>query len=159
MEKEKFDPRYLKSDPQKKHIGSPPRQRRIDGGQSRQAKPGDYTVGAHQYPKQCEFSSSDREAGQERAHRSDKDICHELCSKLSSDGTIDASNIEVEVTDGKVILTGEVASEYTKLAVDKLAKAIMDVKEVRNFLLIENLGFNNAGQSSSQKGIKKRLNP
>jgi osmotically-inducible protein OsmY len=77
--------------------------------------------------------------------RSDERICEEVCERLSRHGAIDASDIEVEVRDGEVIIKGMVGDRRSKRLAEDLADSTSGVRDVRNELRI-NQTRNSAGE-------------
>jgi len=55
-----------------------------------------------------------------------------ICDALTDDRFVDASDIEVEVTDGIAMLAGTVPERAMKRAAEDLAEGIPGVKDVRN---------------------------
>jgi osmotically-inducible protein OsmY len=78
--------------------------------------------------------------------RSDDHICEEVCERLNRHGAMDASDIEVEVQDGEVILRGTVEDRRSKRLAEDLAEAASGVSDVRNELQINQTRFS-AGES------------
>jgi osmotically-inducible protein OsmY len=69
--------------------------------------------------------------------RSDERIREEVCECLTDDVFIDASDIEVTVQNGEVMLTGEVASRQQKRHAEDLIESISGVRDVLNNLRVE----------------------
>lgn len=69
--------------------------------------------------------------------RSDERLKEDLCERLTRAPHIDASDISVEVNDGRVTLNGKVDSRHTKYNVENLVDVCMGVKEIDNRLGIE----------------------
>ncbi len=68
--------------------------------------------------------------------RSDDDIFSDICSRLTDHGDIDAREIEVEVDDGEVTLTGTVDSRRTKFMVEDTIDSVPGVNEINNRLSV-----------------------
>lgn len=68
--------------------------------------------------------------------RSDDRIREEVCEILTRHGDIDASEIEVQVQDGIVQLTGTVESRQVKRLAEDLIERINGVEDIRNELRI-----------------------
>jgi hypothetical protein len=81
--------------------------------------------------------------------RSDDRIREEISDALTMDGDIDASEIEIRVTSGEVVMTGSVDSRQAKRAAEDLAERIQGVKDVRNELRVSR---GEHRQSSSEPG-------
>jgi hypothetical protein len=69
--------------------------------------------------------------------RSDDRIREDLCDRLSDDPTLDASNIDVEVSNGEVTLSGSVDDRQDKRRAEDCAESISGVKNVQNMLRVE----------------------
>lgn len=63
---------------------------------------------------------------------SDVRIREGICEALTEDRFVDASDVEVEVSDGIVALSGTVPERAMKRAAEDLAEGIPGVKDVRN---------------------------
>jgi osmotically-inducible protein OsmY len=80
----------------------------------------------------------DREYGQhggkgpKNYKRADSRIHEEVCDALAADAHIDASEIEVNVKDGIVTLTGTVSERSMKRAAEDCAEQVKGVTDVRN---------------------------
>lgn len=66
--------------------------------------------------------------------RSDERIHEDVCERLMSDRDVDASDIEVSVSDSEVTLTGAVRSKHEKRCAEDCADAISGVTHVQNNL-------------------------
>ncbi|HET9344876.1 MAG TPA: BON domain-containing protein [Candidatus Limnocylindrales bacterium] len=64
--------------------------------------------------------------------RSDQRIQEEISDRLMADDRIDASDIEVQVTDGEVTLSGRVDDRAAKRRAEDLAESVMGVRDVMN---------------------------
>ncbi|HEY8076977.1 MAG TPA: BON domain-containing protein [Labilithrix sp.] len=64
--------------------------------------------------------------------RSDERIKDDVCDSIAQQGWIDASDVEVRVESGVVLLTGSVASREDKRRLEQLADRIQGVEDVRN---------------------------
>lgn len=68
--------------------------------------------------------------------RSDQRIREDVCDALTDDAQLDASDLEVEVKDGEVTLSGTVASRSDKRHAESVAEMITGVKDVYNHLRV-----------------------
>lgn len=68
--------------------------------------------------------------------RSDERIREEIC-ELLSEGHIDASEIEVKVQDGEVILTGTVNDRRTKRMAEEMVEGARGVKDIQNQIRVQ----------------------
>lgn len=64
--------------------------------------------------------------------RSDERIKDDVCDAIAQQGWIDATDVEVRVESGVVILTGTVASREDKRGLEQMADRIHGVDDVRN---------------------------
>jgi hypothetical protein len=68
--------------------------------------------------------------------RSDARIREDLCDRLCDHEWVDASDIEVNVKDGEITLTGVVADRLSKRTIEDLADSVSGVKDVQNQLRV-----------------------
>src|ERR1700743_344798 len=88
---------------------------------------------------------SHRGKGPKGYQRSDERITEEINDRLTDDHQLDASGIEVNVTNGQVKLSGSVDSRASKRRAEDLAEAISGVSNVENSIRV------NKDKSSSDK--------
>jgi hypothetical protein len=91
--------------------------------------------------------------------RSDDRIREEISDALMAHGDIDASDIEVEVTDGQVTLSGSVDSRETKRAAEDLIEDVQGVADVQNSLRVAGRGqgdHNGSRDSAFDAGVTSR---
>ena len=98
--------------------------------------------------------------------RSDERIREDINDRLSDHSYIDASEIEISVKNGEVILTGTVEDRISKRRAEDLAEEVSGVRNVENRLRIqipdENKnsdnfsGKSNSSQSKSPNGTRSR---
>jgi len=81
--------------------------------------------------------------------RSDDRIREEICDRMTDDPMLDASEIEVEVLEGEVTLSGSVASRNQKRRAEDIAEAIGGVKDVTNQLRVTRDGRHSWAPDSS----------
>ncbi len=79
--------------------------------------------------------------------RSDERIKEDVNDRLS-DGSIDASNVDVKVQNGEVTLTGTVESRRIKFHAETIAEQVLGVTDVTNQLRVAN----QSGSQSSRSG-------
>ncbi|HYX31782.1 MAG TPA: BON domain-containing protein [Oligoflexus sp.] len=84
--------------------------------------------------------------------RSDERLKDDIHEELIRHGRIDASDIEVEVKDGEVTLTGQVASRQDKRIAEELAEKVLGVHDVQNQLRVRSQSQSQQqGQSADQR--------
>jgi hypothetical protein len=92
---------------------------RAFGGAATRAVPGPYSgIGPRNY------------------RRSDQRIYEDICDRLTDHGLVDASEIEVTVTDGEVTLSGSVADRGQKRLAEDMAEDVAGVRDVHNQLRV-----------------------
>ncbi|MFN6962550.1 MAG: BON domain-containing protein [Pyrinomonadaceae bacterium] len=84
-----------------------------------------------------------RGRGPRNYSRSDERIKEDINDRLTDSHLIDASDIDVEVSGGDVVLTGTVESRYAKRMAEDIAEEVSGVKNVENRIRV------NRDQSSS----------
>jgi osmotically-inducible protein OsmY len=83
--------------------------------------------------------------------RSDERIKDDLNDRLTDDYAIDASDIEVDVTAGDVILSGTVESRFEKRRAEDLAERVSGVRNVENRIRVNDRGRYGWDSSSSDE--------
>ena len=81
--------------------------------------------------------------------RSDERIREDVNDRLTDDGWLDASDIEVQVSSSEVTLTGEVKSREEKRRAEDIADAVSGVKHVQNNLRIKDRSAASSSQGST----------
>lgn len=79
--------------------------------------------------------------------RSDERIFDDVCQRLTRHGRIDASNMQVNVQNGEVTLTGSVDSRQTKHMAEQVAEQVQGVKDVHNQLRVDQQQGRGMGQN------------
>lgn len=64
--------------------------------------------------------------------RPDQSIFEDVCQRLTADGDVDASEVEVHVENGEVTLSGSVDTRFQKRRAEDVAASIHGVKDVHN---------------------------
>lgn len=90
-----------------------------------------------------------RGRGPRNYKRSDDRISEDINDRLTDSYYLDASDVEVEVSSGEVVLTGTVDSRYAKRMAEDIAEDVSGVKNVENRIRVKQ---NNYGQSDSLYG-------
>jgi osmotically-inducible protein OsmY len=68
--------------------------------------------------------------------RSDERIREDISDRLSDDPYVDASDIEVKVSNGEVVLEGHTENKQAKRRAEDIAEAVAGVKNVENHLKV-----------------------
>jgi osmotically-inducible protein OsmY len=105
---------------------------------------GSYGGESRSYGSESPWGSQRRGSGQgihrgrgpRNYKRADERIREDVCDCLTEDAYIDASSIDVAVTEGEVVLTGTVFQRDDKRRAEDLAECISGVKDVRNNLRV-----------------------
>lgn len=80
---------------------------------------------------------SHRGRGPRNYQRSDERISEDVCDRLSDEHNLDASEIDVSVSDGEVTLSGEVESKQAKRLAEDCADSCSGVQHVQNNLRVK----------------------
>lgn len=91
-------------------------------------------------------------AGPRNYARSDDRIREDVCDELSDDGEIDARDIDIEVKDREVTLTGTVPERYMKHRAEDIADSCRGVRDVHNRLRVQRRGGEEERASPSAEG-------
>jgi osmotically-inducible protein OsmY len=84
--------------------------------------------------------------------RSDDRIKEDVSDRLEDHSYLDASDIDIEVNSGDVVLSGTVESRYAKRLAEDLAEDCSGVKNVENRLKIDSDWYNNRYGSTTSSG-------
>ena len=79
---------------------------------------------------------SHRGRGPKNYRRSDDSIRDDVCERLTMDHDVDATDIEVNVYECVVTLSGTVSDRQTKRIAEDIADTVRGVKEVQNELRV-----------------------
>jgi osmotically-inducible protein OsmY len=79
--------------------------------------------------------------------RSDERLREEVSDRLMADDQIDASDIEVQVRNGEVTLTGTVPDRWSKRSAEDCAEQVMGVRDVMNQIRVQ--GTSESGSSET----------
>jgi hypothetical protein len=90
--------------------------------------------------------------------RSDERIKDDIHEELIRHGRIDASDIEVQVKDGEVTLTGQVTSRHDKRIAEELAEKVLGVHDVQNQLRVRSGQMQNQGADQQRSGMSSSPN-
>lgn len=95
-----------------------------------------YSQGGYQGPGMMHGTRTGGHRGKGPAsyQRSDERIRELVCEALTEDDRVDATNVEVQVSDGEVTLTGMVDDRHQKRCAEDCIEQVMGVKDVQNQL-------------------------
>ena len=94
--------------------------------------------------------------GPKNYRRNDERIKEDVCERLKASPDIDASDVEIEIKEGIITLTGEVGSRREKRAAEDALESISGVEDVTNQLKVRSSdkrreGGNGSGRSESDR--------
>jgi osmotically-inducible protein OsmY len=89
-----------------------------------------------------------RGKGPKNYTRSDDRIKENVSERLEDNSYLDASDIDIEVNGGQVVLSGTVDSRYAKRLAEDLAERCSGVRNVENRIRVNSEWFNNRSSSS-----------
>lgn len=84
--------------------------------------------------------------------RSDDRMKEDINDRLSDDPFVDASDVDVSVSNGEVTLTGTVDHRSTKRRAEDLAEAVSGVRNVENRLRVAHVSGSQASGMNSPSG-------
>ena len=108
------------------------------------------SAGGYGYGGSSEQRQSHRGKGPKNFQRSDERLRELVSEALSDDHEIDASEIEVEVKNGEVILKGNVEDRRTKRMAEDCVERIPGVNEVQNQIRVGSQTGGNKWQGGSR---------
>jgi len=91
-------------------------------------------------------------AGPQTYQRSDERIRDDIHERLTRHGYLDARNIQAQVSNGEVTLTGTVDTRQAKRMAADTAESVSGVKDVHNNLQIQQPTGQQMGQQTGQTG-------
>ena len=139
----------LMRDPERERSPHEDRQNRYrddyeqEGAMRYRAEPKRQTMDTYRPADRSHFDvlqENHRGKGPRNYKRSDDRIKEIVCDVLCDNPELDASNIEVEVRDSEVILSGEVDDRHAKRLAEDLAENVTGVANVQNRIHINNMG-------------------
>jgi osmotically-inducible protein OsmY len=101
--------------------------------------PGEETWGEEQYnaERQEEQGRRGADKGPRAQRKSDETLAGEIRDILTNDPELDATEVEVEVEDGAVTISGVVDGTEARLLAEELIESVSGVREVHNRLRVE----------------------
>ncbi|MDZ4308117.1 BON domain-containing protein [Allopontixanthobacter sp.] len=98
-----------------------------------------------------------RGRGPKNYTRSDERIREDVSDHLSDDGSLDASDIEVKVSDGEVTLDGHVSSRMDKRRAEDCAYRVSGINHVQNNLRVKERDWSASRSGASRSGETSSL--
>jgi osmotically-inducible protein OsmY len=92
--------------------------------------------------------------GPQNYKRSDDRISEDINEELTQDPELDASDVNVEVRSGEVVLKGTVPDRESKRRAEEIAECCSGVKDVMNQLRIKREGSSREESSKEDKRSK-----
>lgn len=89
--------------------------------------------------------------------RSDERIREDICDRLAAHGEVDAGEVDVQVSEGEVTLTGTVTHKNDKRLIEQIAEFVQGVQEVHNQLRMQRSSSQRTSDSSSDKSADKSV--
>jgi hypothetical protein len=86
--------------------------------------------------------------------RSDERIREDICDALMRRSELDASDIEIKVSQGEVTLEGNVSDRREKFLVEQISESIPGVKDVNNSVKVKRQDAQQRSTSSSRMGTQ-----
>ncbi len=86
--------------------------------------------------------------GPEGYQRSDQRLMEDVCDRLTQHGQLDARNVDIQVTQGDVHLSGTVPDKSAKHLAESIAQNVQGVRDVTNHLRVSKQ--QGEGQQSQQ---------
>src|SRR5690606_12139338 len=90
-----------------------------------------------------------RGKGPKNYKRSDERIREDVSDRLEDNAYLDASDIDIDVNSGDVVLTGNVDSRYAKRLAEDLAESCSGVRNVENRIRVDSGWFNRSSSIDS----------
>jgi osmotically-inducible protein OsmY len=100
-----------------------------------------------------------RGRGPRNYSRSDDRIREDVNDRLTDHDYLDASDIEVEVNNGEVILSGSVSSRYAKRMAEDIAESVSGVRNVENRIRVSQTWGQNEGTYSQTASGSSATSP
>ena len=97
----------------------------------------DYTETDYDYEEWWVVPGPYEGIGPRGYQRSDDRIFEDVCERISLHGQIDAKDVDVQVENGEVILTGTVNDRRTKRLIEDTVDAIPGLTDIRNELRVQ----------------------
>lgn len=112
-----------------------------------------FSEATHEGERRFDEARDHRGRGPKGYKRSDERISDDAHQRLTDDAWLDASDINVAVSDGEVTLSGMVESREAKHRAERIVEDLSGVRQVQNNLRIRNVGsYTPAGSGSGAVG-------
>jgi osmotically-inducible protein OsmY len=134
-----------------------------EGGHRQGSDAGRYADGGSYYGGAGNFGGGMSQYGEQGRHagrgpkgykRSDERIREDVSEHLTHDAWVDATEIEIEVKDGEVTLTGTVQSREEKRRAEDAVERVSGVRDVHNQIRVGQNNNMEAARSGTQQSSK-----
>jgi len=138
-----YRPRYRGPDTESKGMGNDftggtfGSNTRSDGFWERTAQEAGSADAARGMGNPWQSGGTHRGKGPRGYQRSTERIKEDVCERLTDDGDIDATDIEVKVEQDEIILSGTVHSRAEKRRAEDIAESVSGVRDVQNRLRVD----------------------
>lgn len=113
---------------------------------------GDYRVRMEGNSQQPRRTGPYAGIGPRGYRRSDERIRDDICERMTQHGMLDASNMEVQVHQGEVTLTGTARNRQEKRLAEDLAESVSGVSDIHNQLRLSGVPGGGAGRREDVRG-------
>lgn len=125
-------------DPRQHYAPAPRRGVSRHAGEGREGYPGGFEEAS--YGSSPTRQAADHRGRGPRVQRPDRRIVEDLCQRLTEDPVVDASDVDVDCSDGTVVLTGEVDTRAMKYRAEDIVDACPGVRDIDNRLRVRQRG-------------------
>jgi hypothetical protein len=108
-------------------------------------------AGTQRYP---EPGTGFEGVGPKNYARSDDRIREDVCDEISDDGEIDAGDIDIEVKNREVTLSGTVPERYMKHRAEDIADSCRGVRDVHNHIRVQRRDTDVERSASAEEGSR-----
>jgi len=114
----------------------------------------DWSSGRYGQQSQQQDQGLHRGKGPKGYQRTGERIREDISDRLSDDGMLDATDIEVQMEGNDVILSGTVSSREAKRRAEEIAEAVSGVSNVENRIKLQNSDTPGTSQTAGSATIK-----
>lgn len=114
-----------------------------------------FDSGNGRYPTYANELNHSSGKGPKGYRRSDERVCEDVCEALSYRQSIDASDVEVNVNDGIVTLSGSVESRQMKRKIEDTIDSVSGVRDVKNEIKVQSSMGTTSGSGATSNTTNK----